>query len=323
MLYPLKFEPILKTRIWGGTQLNSILNKDLGSETSIGESWELSAVEGSESVVTNGFLAGNTLPELVEVYMDDLVGGKIFEKYGTAFPLLFKFIDAHDNLSVQVHPNDEMAQQKHDSFGKTEMWYVVDAKPGAELYLGFEGKMNAHICKESIDNGTLEQSLRAHKVKKGDAFFIPAGMVHAIGKGIVLAEIQQSSDVTYRLYDYNRKDKDGNFRDLHVKDALESLNFDSDGVPIKIERKLNVSSKIVDCDYFATNLLSMDKFQVIDYMDKDSCVMYMCVSGSCEIKYAEGCETLMKGETMLLPAELGEMTVMPKDKVELLEIWIK
>ncbi|MBP5742670.1 MAG: class I mannose-6-phosphate isomerase, partial [Paludibacteraceae bacterium] len=229
MLYPLKFKPILKNRIWGGSKLGTLMNKAVKNDENIGESWELSGLEGNESVVENGYLAGNTINELVEVYLDELVGQKVYDTFGQSFPLLFKFIDANDKLSVQVHPDDDMAQELYGTNGKTEMWYIIDAEKDAELYIGFDGKVDAKQCEEHIKNGTLADVLTVHKVKKGDAYFIPAGTVHAIGKGIILAEIQQSSDITYRLFDYDRKDKDGNKRELHLENALNALHYEYKG----------------------------------------------------------------------------------------------
>ena len=197
MLYPLKFSPILKDKIWGGTKLKTLFNKPATSDH-LGESWELSGYEGDESVVTNGFLAGNNLAELLEVYMGDLVGDRVFERYGHTFPLLFKLIDANDNLSIQVHPNDETARARHDSLGKTEMWYVVDADPGAELIIGFAHDSSKEEYSQAVERGEVERLLQHVPVQRGDVFFIPAGLVHAIGRGVVVAEIQESSDITYR-----------------------------------------------------------------------------------------------------------------------------
>jgi mannose-6-phosphate isomerase len=200
-LYPLKFTPVFKDKIWGGDKLKTILNKDFSDLPNCGESWEISAVQDDISVVSNGFLKGNNLEELIEVYMGDLVGEKVWEKFGCECPLLIKFIDANDNLSIQVHPNDELSAERHDAYGKTEMWYVVQADPGARLISGFSGKINKAEYLKYLGNGHLEDILNYEEVSAGDVFFIPAGRVHAIGKGIVVAEIQQTSDVTYRIFD--------------------------------------------------------------------------------------------------------------------------
>ena len=224
MLYPLKFQPILKDKIWGGTKLKTIFGKPAQTDK-LGESWELSGYEGDESVVENGFLAGNNLTELIEIYMGELIGDKVYEQFGMSFPLLFKLIDANENLSIQVHPGDEVAAERHGSFGKTEMWYVVDADPGAELIIGFTKDCTRDEYVDALENDQVEELLQNVPVKKGDVFFIPAGLVHAIGKGVVVAEIQQSSDITYRIYDYKRVDDHGNERDLHTAEALDVIDF--------------------------------------------------------------------------------------------------
>lgn len=319
MLYPLKFEPILKQRIWGGTNLKKLLHKNYADNQSIGESWELSGMPGDESVVVNGKLAGNTLNELLEVYMDELMGSKVFEKYGHTFPLLFKFIASNDDLSIQVHPSDELAE-KQGSFGKTEMWYVLDAEEGAELVLGFNQKMDKASCLAHIENNTLESVLNRVKVKKGDVFYIPAGMVHAIGKGILLVEVQQASDITYRLYDYGRIDSKGQARQLHIQEALEAIDFENH-VDSKIEYQLqkNATTPLVSCDYFTVNLYHLDKPLVKDFSKIDSFVLYMCIEGTTTILWQGREEIIKKGETILIPVG-SELQLLPNVKSELLEI---
>ncbi|MBN2787146.1 MAG: class I mannose-6-phosphate isomerase [Paludibacteraceae bacterium] len=319
MLYPLKFEPILKQRIWGGTNLKKLLHKNYADNQSIGESWELSGMLGDESVVVNGSLAGNTLNELLEVYMDELLGSKVFEKYGTTFPLLFKFIASNDDLSIQVHPSDELAE-KQGSFGKTEMWYVLDAEEGAELVLGFNQKMDKASCLAHIENNTLESVLNRVKVKKGDVFYIPAGMVHAIGKGILLIEVQQASDITYRLYDYGRIDNNGQTRQLHIQEALEAIDFENhEDAKIEYQLQKNGTTPLVSCDYFSVNLLSFDKPITKDYTDLDSFVVYMCIEGSLSVQRQGRKETIKKGETVLMPVG-SELQLLPNVKSQLLEI---
>lgn len=324
MLYPLKFQPILKQRIWGGNKLKTIYNKTSELDGSLGESWELSGIDGDESVVVNGELAGNTINELLEVYMDDLVGSKVFEKYQFTFPLLFKLIDANDKLSIQVHPNDEVAMEKHGCFGKTEMWYVIEAEEGAELAIGFSEPTTKESYMQHLQNGTLESILKKEKVQAGDAFFIPAGLVHAIGKGIVLAEIQQSSDITYRIYDYNRVDSQSALRELHTEQALEAINFDEKiDAKVDYQNKINEPVVLVECDYFNVNKISFDKSVIRDYSDLDSFVVYMCMSGSFEIKYQDGSiEKVMKGEIILVPSEIEEIQLIPESLVDLLEVKI-
>ena len=222
MLYPLKFHPILKKKIWGGERL---AYKSEKHEESIGESWEISAVEDNISVVSNGILADNDLQELIEVYMGDLVGDHIYEKFGIEFPLLIKYIDANDDLSIQVHPDDKTAKERHNAYGKTEMWYIVDAEKDASLVLGFNHEIDKATYLQALHHNKLMDLLNVQKVKKGESFFIPAGLVHAIGKGCLIAEIQQTSDITYRIYDYNRKDANGNTRELHTDLATDVIDY--------------------------------------------------------------------------------------------------
>jgi mannose-6-phosphate isomerase len=324
MLYPLKFQPIFKHRIWGGNKLQTELNKNIPIGEQTGESWELSAVPGDESVVINGELAGDTLTDLLEVYMDDLVGEKVFAEHEFDFPLLFKFLEANDNLSIQVHPNDELALERHGCLGKTEIWYVVDAEPDAELIIGFNQDVNRETYLQHLQAGTLETILRKVKVQAGDVFFIPSGLIHALGKGIMVAEVQQSSDITYRLYDYNRTDKDGNPRELHTEQALDAIDFDANTISkVNYPNGKNKLVPITHCEHFNVGKLAFDKSMIKDYSELDSFVVYMCLSGEFEIVYSEGKETVKKGETVMIPAELKELELLPKSElVEVLEVWI-
>ena len=324
-LYPLKFEPIYKPRIWGGDRLRNILNKNNTPEN-CGESWEISAIEGSVSVVSNGFLAGNNLQELIEIYMGDLVGDPVFEEFGDTFPLLIKFIDANNDLSVQVHPNDEMAYEKHSSFGKTEMWYILEAENGAKNITGLKNKTKRGDIVRHLAEKNLEEILVTESVQKGDVFFIPAGRVHATGKGILLAEIQQTSDITYRLYDYNRPDESGNLRELHIESALEAIDYDIDTfskVPYRSE--INTLHKLVDCPYFTVHIFPIEGNveRILEHLN--SFVVYMCMSGSCRIQHnvAVEPETLKKGETILIPALMHELKIESmEENTMLLEIYI-
>jgi len=222
-LYPLKFKPILKEKIWGGNNLSQLLNKKKTGKK-IGESWEISGVDNNISIVSNGFLKGNNLQEVIEIYMNELVGDKIYDIFGTEFPLLIKFIDAQEDLSIQVHPNNNQAKEKHNAFGKTEIWYVLHAEKEAKLISGFSKELTKDLLHKHLINNTLEETLNYEKVKTGDVFFIPSGRIHSIGKGIVVAEIQQTSDITYRLFDYNRLEN-GKLRELHTQDALDVIDF--------------------------------------------------------------------------------------------------
>lgn len=323
MLYPLKFKPILKERIWGGKKLSQILHKEGDFTNPIGESWEISGIEGEESVVCNGFLAGNTLNELLEIYMGDLVGDTVYEQYGNDFPLLFKFIDSNDACSVQVHPNDETAVERHNSFGKTEMWYIVDAEPDAELISGFNAETGKEEYLQRLKNKNLVSLLNTEKVSKGDAVFIPAGHIHSIGKGILLAEVQQSSDITYRIYDFDRLDTQGKQRELHVEQALDVINFSqSSNTKILYKKAKNAAVEIVKSIFFTVNKLNFDQVLLRDYSANDSFVVYMCVQGACRVRYNGSEEILQIGESMLIPAQIDEIELLPDTQTELLEVYI-
>ena len=323
-LYPLKFTPILKERIWGGNKLETVLNKSLNGQSGIGESWELSGVDGDISVVENGFLKGNNLCELIEIYMGDLVGERVFAKFGTEFPLLIKFIDAREALSIQVHPDDKLAEERHNSFGKTEMWYVMQAEEGAQLISGFNQKVKPGTYVEAVENNTLEDILAQHKVSSGDVFFMPAGRVHAIGAGILIAEIQQTSDITYRIYDFNRKDANGNSRELHTELAVDAIDYKKyDDYRTTYKTQPNTAVEVVKSPYFQTNVLEADNTVDRDYYPLDSFVILICVEGEATISYGDNLhESIKMGETILIPAELRQITVHPKGKTKILETFM-
>ena len=324
-LYPLKFKPIYKERVWGGNQLSAVLNRKIDSKNKIGESWELSAVKGDLSRVTNGFLKGNDIQELIEVYMGELVGDKVFEKYGVELPLLFKLIDSSERLSVQVHPNDELSLERHKAYGKTEMWYVIDAKPNASIYVGFKKEVNKEQFVQHLKNGTLLDIMNVEQAKAGDVFFLPAGRIHAIGEGLLIAEIQQTSDVTYRVYDWGRENNPETAREMHVDLSLDAIdynvynNYKSDYV-----EKHDEAVKLVECLYFTTNLLELSEAKKRDYSLLDSFVAYMCLQASVEIKYNNtASEQITKGETVLIPASLKQIELIPCDGLaKLLEIYV-
>ncbi len=324
-LYPIKFKPIYLEKLWGGKRINTVLNKNLGELPNCGESWEISGVEGNISVVENGFLTGNNLQELVEIYMGDLVGDKVFKKFGEEFPLLIKFIDARQDLSVQVHPNDELSKKRHNAYGKTEMWYVIDADEGALINSGLEGEVTKEKYFEYVESGKLTDLLHYDKTEKGDVFFIPAGRVHAIGKGILLAEIQQTSDVTYRIFDYNRKDEKGNLRELHSDLAIDAIDFSFvDEYKTKYSVEQNQSSEIASCNYFTTNILDFNTSIEKNYNQLDSFIIYMSLDGDFEVEYQDGKVKVNKGETVLIPASLETFKLIPLTKeVKTLEVYIK
>lgn len=323
-LYPLKFHPRFKQKIWGGDKIRTILNKNFGNLPNCGESWEISGLQQDISVVANGFLKDNNLQEIIEVYMGDLVGDSVYKRFGIEFPLLIKFIDANDELSIQVHPNDEMAKKRHNARGKTEMWYVIEAEQGAKLISGFNREVNRKEYLQAIENKTLPEILNYEAVKPGDVFFIPAGRVHAIGKGILLAEIQQTSDVTYRIYDYDRPGTDGKPRELHTELALDAIDYGfHEKYKTRYKAEKNKSSQIVECPFFTTNLLEFDKDMNKEYNRLDSFVVYICLEGKFSIQYAENQRvSAEKGETILLPAVFESIILRPEQNTKLLEVFI-
>ena len=324
-LYPLKFTPIFKDKIWGGNKIKSILGKDFGSLPNCGESWELSGVEGNVSVVSNGYLAGNSLDELIEIYMGDLVGDHLFETFGNEFPLLIKFIDANDDLSIQVHPDDELARERHKAYGKTEMWYVLQADRGSKLQSGFNQEVNQELYLEKLEKTELTDILNFEEVKAGDVYFIPAGRVHAIGKGILLAEIQQTSDITYRIYDYDRRDDKGNPRELHTDLALDAIDYTLyPEYKTKYKVKPNESIELAKCRYFTTNVLELNQMIDKDYNKLDSFVIFICLEGEVNIETESGIETIQKGETILIPASLEHVQLKPVSaNARLLEVYVE
>jgi len=319
--YPIKFRPILQDKIWGGSKLRDVLNKPTTRDR-VGESWEISGVKGHISVVDNGSEAGKNLQELLEEYGAKLVGEKIYQHFGNDFPLLIKFIDAKTDLSVQLHPNDELAKQRHNSFGKTEMWFVMQADEGAKLNIGFNKSVEKREYLEHLENGKITDLLNFEEVSKGDSVFINTGKVHAIGAGVLLAEIQQTSDITYRIYDWDRVDDEGNSRELHTALAIDAIDFEKkDDYQLSYEKKENQSSEVASCEYFTTNYLPVDGEVQKDYSELDSFVIYMCVDGDVKIDAGKHSEILQKGESLLLPAILNDIKITGSG-AELLEVFI-
>ena len=321
--YPLKFEPILKEKIWGGEKIKNILHKET-NVSSIGESWEISDHEDDISNVKNGILQGKSLSELIVKYKGSLVGEKVYKKFGNKFPVLIKFIDAAKPLSIQLHPNDELAKKRHNSFGKTEMWYVMQADENAGLVVGFKKEVSKNEYLKHLKNKTLTKILNFDHVKEGDVYFIPTGRVHAIDTGVMLAEIQQTSDLTYRIYDWDRQDEQGNYRELHTEYALDAIDFTvQNDYKINYIKRLNNNTNIIECQYFTTNIISVDRVFNIDHSNKDSFIVYMCVKGEVNLKLESGkAESIKIGETVLIPASLKNITLIPKEYSELLEIYI-
>lgn len=321
-LYPMKFTPILKETVWGGKKLKKLLGKDFDPLPNCGESWEISGMPGHVSVVNNGFLEGNELPELIEVYMGELAGEQVFDRFGTTFPLLVKFLDTSDDLSIQVHPGDSMALERHQSRGKAEMWYVVDAEPGAEIMLGFRDDVTPGLFREKLFDKSLQDLLQAYTVRPGDVFYIPPGQIHAIGKGVTLCEIQQASDITYRVYDWDRPGIDGNPRKLHIEEAMEALDFSSRDGRIAYESKDNTPVELINSPEFTSRLLVFNRQINQEYFFVDSFVVYVCLKGRFSIQYAGGNEKVKAGECVLIPAEINNVGLEPEGLCQILEAYV-
>jgi len=317
-LYPLQFEPILKERIWGGTKLKTYLNKPITSNIT-GESWEISTVENDISVVSNGVYKGKSLNDLINDFAEAILGTNVYAQFGKQFPLLFKYLDAREDLSIQVHPNDELAKKRHNSFGKTEMWYVMQADTDARLIVGFKEKSSPEEYVQNLNNKSLLNILDTKKVKQGDVFFLETGTVHAIGAGTVIAEIQQTSDITYRLYDFDRVDANGNSRELHIDLALEAINYETVEAQKEYSKTENVSNTIVDCRYFTTNIIPLNG-EVKVNKNKNSFTVYMCVDGSFDLTINSETFKYQKGDTILIPATLTDFQI--NGNASILEIYI-
>ncbi len=324
MLYPLKFHPILKEVLWGGDRLAKAgkpLPRGANSQ-SIGESWELSGIEGAESVVAEGALADNSLSELLEVYMGELVGDKNYEKYGLEFPVLLKFIDTRDRLSVQVHPSDEFAREMHSSRGKSEMWYIIDAEEDGAIYLDLKHRLSEEEYDRAVEEGSIVEHLNRVPVRKGEAYFVPAGTVHAIDGGVFLAEIQETSDITYRIHDWNRLDRKGHPRELHTALAAEVVRLvPQEGLCITKPSVHNESVEMLSCEQFSVNIIEIDGAIETDYAPLDSFVAYMCVEGEASVR-AMGYDVHLGAlETVLIPADATDVTL--SGTGTLLEVFVK
>lgn len=334
MLYPFTFKDNFFPKVWGGTMLKALKGIKDDDSTPIGENWEISAVPGKESVVANGSLQGRKLNELVTEYKEELIGRTVYDMYGDKFPLLIKFIDAAKDLSIQVHPNDEMAKKYHDSFGKTEMWYIMDTKPGAKLYSGFKSLISKYEYGKRIEDGSICDVLASHDVKEGDVFYIPAGRIHAICRGTLLAEVQQSSDLTYRIFDYNRPGLDGKPRALHTALASEALDYSvEDDYRTHYTHKINYPVLLAENRFFTVKLLEVNRAFHRKLYKYDSFVVYMCLEGSSDIviRSWKGDEPeikqvhLTKGMSCLVPACVADMDVVPNNEngmSKLLEVYI-
>ena len=316
----IKFEPLLKQTLWGGSKIIPFKHLDAQLEN-VGESWEISGVSGNETIVANGQYKGLSLNQLVRELKGSLVGEENYQRFGDEFPLLIKFIDACQDLSIQVHPTDEIAHRQGKSRGKTEMWYTLESAPGAQLYNGLKQQITPEQYKEMVADDTITDALARYEAKEGDVFFIPAGRIHAIGAGCFVAEIQQTSDVTYRIYDFKRKDKNGNYRELHTQLASESIdytvldNYRTDYEPVK-----NEGTQVVTCPYFTTAVYDLDEPMTLDYSELDSFVILIAVKGGGQL-ISEGEEmSFQMGDTVLLPATTKEVKV--EGTVKFLETYV-
>lgn len=324
MLYPLKFKPLFKEKIWGGAKIKTKLNLDFSPLPNCGEAWVLSGVNNDQTKVSNGFLKGNDLNEILEIYMDELVGQNIYDKFGNEFPILVKFIDANDWLSIQVHPDDALAAKRGIGRGKTEMWYILDAEPDAKLISGFNRPLTLDEYKTMADSNRFREIMNFEEVKKDNIFFIPAGRVHALGPGILLAEIQQTSDTTYRVYDWDRVDAAGRPRELHTEQALEAFDFKFvPDVRTHLALKDNHTNNAISHPCFTTSVIPVTRSLEMDYSDLDSFVIYIVTEGSCELTSGNETISLKKGETVLLPAITETVKLEPKGYVKLLEVFME
>ena len=323
-LYPLKFKTIFKDKIWGGQKIKTVLGKDFSPLPNCGETWELSGVQGNISEVANGELSGRLLTEVIAASGTSLLGSRILKEYGEEFPLLIKFIDANDDLSIQVHPDNELAQKRHASKGKTEMWYIMQADPGATLISGFGQELDRESYQKAFDEGRLNEILNREEAKAGDVFFLPAGRVHTIGKGLLLAEIQQTSDVTYRIYDFDRKDAEGNLRELHIEESLDAIDYKKyDQYKTPYKDQVDTRVDIVSCEYFTTNKLNLTSDFEVDHSGLDCFKIYVCLDGKATLVHAKGEEELKMGEVILVPATLEKYKFETSVGVTMLESYIR
>ena len=318
-IYPLKFDPIFKERIWGGNKLQQVLGKKTRGN-SVGESWEVSGVPGDDSVICNGIYAGRTLSSLIAEFPEDILGREGLRRFGRDFPILIKFIDAKEDLSIQLHPNDALARKRHDAPGKTEMWYILDAEPGAKLIVGFEGEVKREVYQDALQSGTITDLLHHREVHPGEAYFIEAGTIHAIGGGVLLAEIQQSSDVTYRVYDYERIDDDGKQRELHTDLALDALDFKPNkSFFLDYAKSPNQMNTVAECPYFTTHYLKLNGSLERDLESRATFRILICVSGQAEVRTGAWTESIRQGETLLIPAASEDLRL-TSTSCELLEV---
>ncbi len=319
MMY--KFKPLLKQTLWGGNKIIAFKHLDLQMEH-VGESWEVSGIKGCESVVAGGPDEGKGLNQLVHEQKGLLVGKENYERFGDEFPLLIKFIDAHQNLSIQVHPDDETARRHGKGHGKSEMWYVLKSASGAQIFNGLRQHITPEEYKQMVEDGTIVNALAHYTVHEGDVFFIPAGRIHSIGAGAFVAEIQQTSDVTYRIYDFKRKDKNGNYRELHTEKAAEAIDYTvHENYRTYYEPMQDEGVQLIACPHFTTAVYDLNDPMTIDYSELDSFVVYIGLQGSCELTDDHG-ETISfrEGESVLIPATTR--TIKVEGTIKFLETYV-
>lgn len=323
MLYPLKFKPILKKTHWGGKRL-AYKSETTQQPEQIGESWEISGIQENISIVTNGILADNSLEELIEVYMGDLVGDKVYDKFGIEFPLLIKFLDTNDHLPIQVHPDDKTAKERHRAYGKNKLWYIAEAETGAKITAGFKTDINPSEYLQHLAQHTLSEILHTEAVNKGDCFFLPSKTIHTLSQGCLVAEIQETSDITYFIDDYKRKTLDGDCLSLDTELATDIIDYNKIEPRIKYHQHENHTEELVECAWFTVNYLKFNKEIEKDYIEQDSFIIYMCLNGDFTVVYdINQTVTVTKGETVLIPACLKDIFLIPQKESELLEIYIQ
>ena len=318
-----KFKPILKSMLWGGEKL--IPYKGIDSEKkSVGESWEISGVKDNESIVAEGPDAGMSLPELIARDKAALLGKSNYERFGKEFPLLIKFIDARQDLSIQVHPNDKLAWERHQSKGKTEMWYVVDADPGSRLRSGFAKQVTPDEYEQSIADNTITDLLQEYDIHADDVFFLPAGRIHSIGAGAFIAEIQQTSNITYRIYDFNRCDDNGNPRELHTEMSKAAIDYTVlPDYRTYYDAQPDTQTQLVSCRYFTTSLLKLTKPYGMELAELDSFVILICTKGNGTVTGGDGNSVAIRqGESILVPATETGLKIVPECEMEILSSWI-
>lgn len=323
LLYPLKFETIFKDKIWGGTKVRDILGKNFDPLPNCGETWELSGVPGNVSVVANGPLAGKSLNDLLHTLPERILGTRIFHQFHGEFPLLIKFLDAREDLSIQVHPDDKLARARHNSFGKSEMWYVLQADPGSKLISGFNRDLTPESYMAFFNEGKLNEILNVEQAEAGDVFYLPAGRVHTIGKGLMIAEIQQTSDVTYRIYDFDRVDEKGNKRELHLEQALDAIDYRKyDHYKTSYQDRVNEQVSLVRSPFFTTNKLTLTENFQVDKTGLDCFKIYVCLDGQASIVTDADETEIKKGEVVLVPAAFETYEIETSSGVALLESYI-